>query len=300
MGHRTRARAVIAAGLVAMNLFASEQHGEVTFGGLPVPGATVVATQGEKKITAVTDSEGAYSFPDLTDGVWSIQVEMLGFATVKGDVTAAPGASSVTWELKMLPLDQIHAEAQLAAPPPKPVAPPEKKREPQAVISETEPVRDELAQQSAEGLLINGSQNNGASSPFALFPAFGNNRNGGRSLYNGGLGIFVDNSIWDARQFSITGQDTAKPGYNHFTGSAYFGGPLRIPHLLRRGPNFFVNYQWMRNRNDTIGTALMPTAAQRDGRGFARPHHSQKPDQSPGPGALETLPAAKLFNSRRL
>src|ERR1700691_1844192 len=126
---RTRARAVIAAGLVAMNVFASEQHGEVTFGGLPVPGATVIATQGEKKITAVTDSLGAYSFPDLSDGVWSIQVEMLGFATVKGDVTAAPGASSATWELKMLPLDQIHAEAQLAAPPPKPVVLPKKKAE---------------------------------------------------------------------------------------------------------------------------------------------------------------------------
>ena len=122
-----------------------------------------------------------------------------------------------------------------------------------------------MAQRAADGLLINGSQNNGASSPFALFPAFGNNRNGGRSLYNGGLGIFVDNSIWDARQFSLTGQNTAKPGYNHFTASAYFGGPLRIPHLLKNGPNFFVAYQWTRNRNDTIGTALMPTAAQRDG-----------------------------------
>jgi hypothetical protein len=264
-------RSLLAVGLVAMNVFASEQHGEVTFGGLPVPGATVSATQGEKKITAVTDFQGAYSFPDLTDGVWSIQVEMLGFATVKGDVTAAPGASGAKWELKMLPLDQIHAEPQLAAAPPKPVvappapAPSEKKPEPQAATSEAEPARDQLAQQSADGLLINGSQNNGASSPFALFPAFGNNRNGGRSLYNGGLGIFVDNSIWDARQFSITGQDTPKPGYNHFTGSAYFGGPLKIPHLLRRGPNFFVSYQWMRNRNDTIGTALMPTAAQRMG-----------------------------------
>ena len=86
-----------------------------------------------------------------------------------------------------------------------------------------------------------------------------------RSLYNGGLGIFIDNSVWDARQFSITGQDTPKPAYNHFNSSIYFGGPLKIPHLLKNGPNFFVGYQWMRNRNDTIGTALMPTLAQRDG-----------------------------------
>jgi trimeric autotransporter adhesin len=263
-------RSLVAVLMIAVTLAASEQRGVVTFGGLPVPGATVTATQGDKKITAVTDPDGAYSFPDLADGIWSIQVEMLGFSTAKGEITAGPAGQPSTWELKMLPLAQIHAEAQLAAPK-KPVAPAApapaeaKKPEPQAAVSETEPARDELAQRSADGLLINGSQNNGASSPFALFPAFGNNRNGGRSLYNGGLGVFIDNSIWDARQFSITGQNTPKPAYNHFNSSAYFGGPLRIPHLLRNGPNFFVGYQWMRNRNDTIGTALMPTLAQRAG-----------------------------------
>ncbi len=131
--------------------------------------------------------------------------------------------------------------------------------------TETDPARDELAQRSNDGFLINGSQNNGASSPFSLVPAFGNNRNGGRSLYNGSLGVYVDNSIWDARSFSITGQDTAKPSYNHFTGIASFGGPLKIPHLLNQGPNFFVGYQWTRNRNAAVDTALMPTAAERMG-----------------------------------
>src|SRR6202789_860843 len=258
-------RSLVAVGLVVFNLLASEQHGEVTFGGLPVPGATVTATQGEKKFSAVTDPQGAYSFPDLADGVWTIQIEMLGFAPVQGEITVGQGTKAAMWELKMLPLDQIHAAAHLAPPAPAPGPAEPKKPEPQTAASETEQARDEGAQRAADGLLINGSQNNGASSPFALFPAFGNNRNGGRSLYNGGLGIFVDNSIWDARQFSITGQDTAKPGYNHFTGTAYFGGPLRIPHLHKNGPNFFVGYQWTRNRSDTIGTALMPTAAQREG-----------------------------------
>ena len=97
-----------------------------------------------------------------------------------------------------------------------------------------------------------------------MVPAFGNNR-GSRSLYNGSLGVYVDNSIWDARSFSITGQDTAKPSYNHFTGVASFGGPLKIPHLLKNGPNFFIGYQWTRNRNAAVDTALMPTAAERMG-----------------------------------
>src|SRR3984885_196410 len=262
-------RSLVAIGLVVVNLIASEQHGQVMFGGLPVPGAIVTATQGDKKITAVTDPQGAYSFPDLGDGMWSIQVDMLGFSTVKDEITVGKETQPATWELKMLPLDQIQAVAQPAAPPPPTPPPPPGAaggpKKPDAKPSEAEPARDEMAQRAEDSLLINGSVNNGASSPFALFPAFGNNRNGSRSLYNGGLGLFVDNSIWDARQFSITGQDTPKPGYNHFTGTAYFGGPLKIPHLLKNGPNFFVGYQWIRNRNDTIGTALMPTAAQREG-----------------------------------
>jgi hypothetical protein len=42
---------------------ASEYHGQVAFGGLPVPGATVTATQGERKFVAITDQQGIFSFP---------------------------------------------------------------------------------------------------------------------------------------------------------------------------------------------------------------------------------------------
>ena len=42
---------------------------------------------------------------------------------------------------------------------------------------------------AADGLLINGSVNNGAASPFAQLPAFGNNRRGPRSLYSGGMSV---------------------------------------------------------------------------------------------------------------
>lgn len=263
-------RSAIAVVLAAATLLASQQQGVVTFGGLPVPGATVTATQGDKKYSTVTDAQGKYVFPNLADGMWTIEVSMSGFAPLKNEINVAPGAPLSAWDLKMLPLAEMHAETQLA--PPKPATPPggtaaapAEEQKPAAKAEQSPPARDEMAERAADGLLINGSQNNAASSPFALFPAFGNNRNGGRSLYNGGLGIFDDNALWDARPFSLTGQNTPKPAYNHFTSSIYFGGPLRIPHLLRNGPNFFVNYQWTRNRNDNLGTALMPTAAQRAG-----------------------------------
>ncbi len=265
-------RVLFAAALAVANLIASEQHGEVTFGGLPVPGAIVTAARGEKKFAAVTDQEGKYLFPDLSDGLWTIQVEMLGFTPVKAEITVAQGAPAAMWELKMLPLDQMHAETQLAAPRPKPAVtaatpPPGDRKKPEGQVAPPqEPARDEMAERAADGLLINGSQNNGASSPFALGPAFGNNRNGGRSLYNGGLGVFDDNSIWNARPFSFTGQSTPKPASDLFTGSAFLGGPLRIPHLIKNGPNFFLAYQWTRNRTDSVNSpAIMPTTAQREG-----------------------------------
>ena len=107
--------------LAVFGLAAAEQHGQVKFGGLPVPGATVTATQADKKLTAVTDKQGGYWFPDLADGVWTIQVDMLCFAPIKQDVGVAPNAPSPTWELKLLPLDQMKAVAAAPAPAP-PVA----------------------------------------------------------------------------------------------------------------------------------------------------------------------------------
>ena len=68
---------------------AAEQHGQVTFNGLPVPGATIVATQGANKFTTISDQQGNYSFPDLPDGKWKIQVEMSFFTTASQDITLA-------------------------------------------------------------------------------------------------------------------------------------------------------------------------------------------------------------------
>jgi hypothetical protein len=58
---------------------ASEYHGQVTFGGVPVPGATITATEGSQKFVAISDQQGSYSFADLPDGTWKIEVEMQCF-----------------------------------------------------------------------------------------------------------------------------------------------------------------------------------------------------------------------------
>jgi hypothetical protein len=109
---------LLAAGwLSAMILMASEHHGQVTFGGLPVPGVAVTATNGDRKATAITDRMGIYSFPDLEDGTWSLRVEMSGFTTPKQDVGVRPGVPGVTFELKLKSLSEIHAQPQALARP---------------------------------------------------------------------------------------------------------------------------------------------------------------------------------------
>ena len=114
-------------------------------------------------------------------------------------------------------------------------------------------------------LLVNGSSNNGASSPFATNPAFGNNRVGQRGLYNGGLTLVLNNSVLDANTYSVTGQATPKPSFNNVTATADIGGPLKIKHLFVTPPNFYLSYTWTRNEGATTTPGKMPTVAQRAG-----------------------------------
>jgi hypothetical protein len=250
---------------------ASEYHGQVTFGGLPLPGATVTVTQGTKKLTAISDQGGLFTFPDLADGPAKVEIEMLCFSSVHADVTVSSATAAGKWELTLLPLDQISKLTKL---PPAPVpslstAPALKKPaapgSPNESAAEIPKPAADANQQSSDGFLVNGSVNNAATSRFSIDQAFGNRRNNSRSLYTGGLAAILDNSALDARPYSLSGLDTPKPSYNRITGIATLGGPLRIPHLLPRGPSFFIAYEWTRNRIAETDPGLVPTEAERAG-----------------------------------
>jgi len=288
----------------------SERHGIVKFGGLPLPGATVTASQGDKKIVTITDPQGTYFFPDLPDGAWTIEVDMLCFVPVKQELTLAADAVIPDWDLKLLPLDEIKAAAgpqqespvsvAINTPVAKPTvseAPPAKKSKnalppaantpggfqrtdvnasqsdaakqsnaaATAAANGNTSANEDLSKSASDGFLVNGTSNNGASSPFATNPAFGNNRMGMKGLYNGGIGIILDNSTLDARPYSITGQDTPRPVYSKFTGTASLQGPLKIKHWFVTPPNFFISYQWLRNKIANTTPGLMPTPAERMG-----------------------------------
>ena len=263
--NRLRLAFLLACASIPAFAIASEYHGQVLFNGLPVPGATVTATQGAKKVVVTSDGLGNYSFPDLADGSWTIEVAMLCFEPAKQAVAIAPNAPPAKWELKLLPVAQLLAIANAPKPAPEPVlkaraaAPKGDAPKPGSAPEMPKPPTD-----ASDGFLINGTTSNAATSKYALAQAFGNTRSS-KNLYNGSLALHLDNSFFDAKPYSLTGLNTPKPSYNRVTGVFTFGGPLNIPHLMPHGPNVFLAYEWTRDRTDTALSGLVPDAAERNG-----------------------------------
>jgi hypothetical protein len=245
-------------------------YGQVLFGGLPVPGATVTAARADTRVdpavTVTTDDQGIFRFDALDAGAWQLQIEMLGFAPLAREITLAPEAGPVLVELSLLPFEEIarsapslletaSAQSALRA----------AVRDAAPLPPATDEVPVEPAMGAADGLLINGSVNNGATSPFAQAAAFGNNRRRSGAVYNGGIGLLAGNSAWDARPFSFATPQPAKPAYSDVHLLATFGGPLPIPRISRNRPNVFVGFQRTADHKASTQSALMPTAREREG-----------------------------------
>src|SRR5579862_8750911 len=250
--------------LPVMTLAAADHNGVVKFGPVPVSGATVTATHADKKVITITDKTGAYSFSGLDDGVWNIQVEMLGFAPAAKDIGVASNAPAAQWSLTLLSADEIKACIQAApapAPPPPPASaapvsggtaaaaaaapaitaptptpsaaakPPAKASknsrntpgptaaqagfqrtdltaapDPGGAASSTPPSLAADASQSTDALVVNGS-----STGAVTRAAIGNGRRGVRSLFNGGANFSLDNSVLNARNYSLLGINTPQP-----------------------------------------------------------------------------------------
>ena len=98
--------------------------------------------------------------------------------------------------------------------------------------------------------------------------AFGNGRRDPRTMYNGNASFSLDNSVWDARTYSVTGAAVNTPAYANGRGSIMFGGPLQIPKLVSAGKRimFTFDYQAQRNRTGVISDPVnMPTVLERIG-----------------------------------
>lgn len=168
-------------------LLASESHGVVKSGGLPVPGATVTATQGDKKVVTTTDDTGYYSFPDLADGVWKITVESLGFVTANRDIGVASDVPGPEWDLKYQTLEAISnptkAEAPAATPSPATAPAANAAGTPAAQTKPNPPATPAAATPSAAANPPARNARNGRNSTGSTAPA----GNGGRPSLNAAL-----------------------------------------------------------------------------------------------------------------
>ena len=226
---------------------ASDLSGRVLFSGLPVPGASVSATRGAHTVAALSDDEGVFRFTNLEDGTWILRVEMRGFVTASRDITVPFEGPPLTWPLTMRSYQEIIGSA--------PIAPPALPADASAEV----PAADLLAD------VINGSVNNAAASIYAQPRAFGNNRPATAARYSAGVSLVLGNSAWNARPFSFGGSATPVPSYGDAQLALTLGGPLKIPALVKNGPQTVITFQHGVVHNATTQSALMPTAAERAG-----------------------------------
>jgi hypothetical protein len=76
-----------------------------------------------------------------------------------------------------------------------------------------------------------------------------------------------ENSVWDAKPYSITGNPVPKPSHYDERFGVNLGGPLKIPHIYNGSDKtfFFVNYQHETQSSALDTYSTVPTAAERTG-----------------------------------
>ena len=247
-------------------LLASDYFGQVTFNGLPVPGATVTATPSTRpagslgastKASATTDAEGIYRLADLADGLWTLTIEVFGFDTITREIEVPTTDDPPPDVLSVRSFDELTR----ALPPARAFEPPDSEdEEPINLTALTGPA----GMGAADGLLINGSMNNGASTRFALPRGIGNNRPRPRGVYSYAAGFQMGSSAWDARPFSLIGSGAARPSYADTQALGTFQGPIRV-RWLRNPINLMLGYQGTSGTNVTTQSTRMPTALERAG-----------------------------------
>jgi len=278
------------AGSAITALTASEHRGIVTYRGLPVPGAVVTALQGDRKFTTSTGDDGTYSFRDLPDGAWTIEVEMTGFAKVSREIGVGPSTPPPTWDLKLAPPPAaIASPAAAASRPGAPAAPgtpgggrgapqmtPEQAKAAARARIAAQMEAQDKAQSRAAAVAATTSSPTGGGDSMVLAGSVGGgggggamsfgNTVGGGSQYNGNVALSLDNSVWDANSYSLSGIQTPKPAFAKGRVNLSFGGPLKIPHLLDgKHGTFILNYSMGRTRNATTSSYTVPTAIERAG-----------------------------------
>jgi len=84
--------------------------GIVKFGGQPLPGATVIATQGDRRVVTTTDESGAYELTGLAAGTYTVEVQMFGFQTARKQIQVGAASQPTDWALDLQPRPREFAQ----------------------------------------------------------------------------------------------------------------------------------------------------------------------------------------------
>jgi carboxypeptidase family protein len=84
--------------------------GIVKFAGQPLPGATVIATQGDHRVVTTTDESGAYELAGLTAGTYTVEVQMFGFQTARKQIQVGAVSQPSDWSLDLQPRSREFAQ----------------------------------------------------------------------------------------------------------------------------------------------------------------------------------------------
>lgn len=284
------------AGLLACTLLAcgaaraTSLHGKAIYAGRGLPGVQITIQRGNKAESAISNEAGEFQFIDLADGMWTIDASMQCFEKLHLEVNVALDAKPLQLEMKLLPTEKLAELTQPSTPaasssPERPAvaesagvettqaallqskAPARKSREAQGTDQaqpDSPTALHEENDEGADGFLVQGSVNNASTSAFSTNPAFGNMR-GKHDLYTGELKITLDSSSLDAQPYSLSGVSTARPEFNNTIGNVRVQGPFKLPHLISRGPNVFLGYNWARLSRVSMMNGIVPTAEDRSG-----------------------------------
>ncbi|HTM03356.1 MAG TPA: hypothetical protein VL173_07640, partial [Vicinamibacterales bacterium] len=245
---------------------------------------------------------------DLIDGAWTVTIEMLGFAPVQRQIEIPSDQDAAPTPLVVQSLDDL-----AKADPPVQSAPGTFPRAPLQFSSKQVETTAKAGRAptvdlatligpdgigAADGMLINGSLNNGASTPFALPRGIGNNRPRLPTQRSYALGLQLGNSAWDARPFSLTGAETASPSYTDLQLLGTFESQVRLP-WLRNPITLTIGYQGSSATTANMQSARVPTDRERAGDFSqtmdARGNPVRVIDPITGqPFALNTIPADRL------
>jgi hypothetical protein len=141
------------------------QTGLVKSANQPIPGATVSGTQGNTVIVTTTDQTGHYSL-QLEQGLWAVEVTMVGFQPVRKNVSVSNAAQELNFTLQL-----NESTAATSGGGPAVQAPSEPNRNEAASAIDND-VKDNQAQpvkpvengdDSNEAFLVSGTLNNAAS-----------------------------------------------------------------------------------------------------------------------------------------